>query len=67
MDIFSTKTKHRMNLVTLKRAIRKHQRIIVFSEHIEDLYSDIAMVLFVSDTLIICCLGFILVTVSSSI
>ncbi|XP_071643189.1 uncharacterized protein [Temnothorax longispinosus] len=31
-------------------------------KHIEDLYSYISMVLFVSDTLLICCLGFTMVT-----
>jgi len=42
----------------------KHQRIIVFSENIENLYAYIALILFVSDTFITCCLGFIIVTVS---
>ncbi|XP_029165359.1 LOW QUALITY PROTEIN: odorant receptor 4-like [Nylanderia fulva] len=44
-----------------KKIIKKHQQIITFSEYIEDLYSNIAMVLFVSDTFIICCLGFVMV------
>ncbi|XP_012061487.1 PREDICTED: odorant receptor 67c-like [Atta cephalotes] len=46
---------------TIKKIIKKHQKIITFSEHIEDLYTYIAVVLFVSDTLIICCLGFTIV------
>ncbi|XP_067206895.1 odorant receptor 10-like isoform X2 [Linepithema humile] len=61
MEIFSKERKH-PSLSTIKRIIRKHQRIIIFSGYIEDLYSSVAMVVFVSDTLIICCLAFILVT-----
>ncbi|XP_072750605.1 odorant receptor Or1-like [Anoplolepis gracilipes] len=45
----------------VEKIIKKHRQIITFSEHIEELYTNIAMVLFVSDTLIICCLGYILV------
>ncbi|KAL6254504.1 hypothetical protein P5V15_014557 [Pogonomyrmex californicus] len=48
--------------ITMKTLITKHQRIITFSENIESLYTYIALILFVSDTLIICCLGFIIVT-----
>jgi len=48
----------------VKEVIKRHQKIIIFSEYIEDLYSYIAMVMFVSDTFIICCLGFTIVTVS---
>jgi len=51
----------------VKKVIKKHQKIIIFSKCIEDLYSYIAMVLFVSDTLIICCLGFTIVAVSNLI
>ncbi|EZA57540.1 ObirOr5-V11 [Ooceraea biroi] len=62
MKIFSKEKGRGASLFMIKKAIRKHQKIITFSEHIEDLYSNIAMALFVSDTLIICCLGFIMVT-----
>ncbi|XP_067205422.1 uncharacterized protein [Linepithema humile] len=48
--------------VTIRTLITKHQRIIMFSENIENLYTYITLILFVSDTLIICCLGFIIVT-----
>ncbi|KAG5326945.1 OR13A protein, partial [Acromyrmex heyeri] len=41
--------------------IRKHQNIIVFTEKIENLYSYIALAQFISNTLVICCLGFIIV------
>ncbi|XP_025073193.1 odorant receptor 67c-like [Pogonomyrmex barbatus] len=46
----------------IRKIIKKHQNIIIFSKSIENLYSHIALVLFLSDTLIICGLGFILVT-----
>ncbi|XP_018302560.1 odorant receptor 22c-like [Mycetomoellerius zeteki] len=61
MTIFPKKEKDNLNYFTVKKIIKKHQKIVTFSEHIEDLYSYIAMVLFVSDTLIICCLGFTIV------
>ncbi|XP_072750616.1 odorant receptor 4-like [Anoplolepis gracilipes] len=60
-EIFPIKEKRNSNLFVIKKVIKKHQQIITFSEHIEDLYSNIALTLFVSDTLIICCLGFVLV------
>ncbi|XP_011065213.1 PREDICTED: odorant receptor 13a-like [Acromyrmex echinatior] len=41
--------------------IRKHQNIIIFTEKIENLYSYIALAQFISNTLVICCLGFIIV------
>ncbi|XP_018364894.1 PREDICTED: odorant receptor 13a-like [Trachymyrmex cornetzi] len=61
MAIFPKKEKGNLSHFMIKKVIKKHQNIVTFSEHIEDLYSYIAMVLFVSDTLIICCLGFTIV------
>ena len=49
----------------MRKIIEKHESIIIFSKRIENLYSDIALILFVSDSLIICCIGFVLVTVSN--
>ncbi|XP_071643368.1 odorant receptor 4-like isoform X1 [Temnothorax longispinosus] len=62
LELFPKENKCSTNRSMVKRVIKKHQNIITFSEHIEDLYSYISMVLFVSDTLIICCLGFTMVT-----
>ncbi|KYN18449.1 Putative odorant receptor 92a [Trachymyrmex cornetzi] len=53
--------------VTTNRIIRKHQRIINFSEYIEDLYTYIALVQFTSNTVLICSLGFLIVTASENI
>ncbi|XP_011694593.1 PREDICTED: odorant receptor 67c-like [Wasmannia auropunctata] len=62
IEFFPKKGKRSPSHFTVRKVIQEHQKIIVFSEHIEDLYSFIAMVLFVSDTLIICCLGFTIVS-----
>lgn len=48
----------------MKRLIVQHQKIIAFSQNIETLYSNIALIQFVSNTIIICCLGFLIVIVS---
>ncbi|XP_072750746.1 odorant receptor Or2-like [Anoplolepis gracilipes] len=44
----------------VKTLIVRHQRIISFSKNIETLFSNIALIQFVSNTLVICCLGFII-------
>ncbi|XP_025163810.1 odorant receptor 4-like isoform X2 [Harpegnathos saltator] len=61
VEIFPLARKCDLNLIMIRKVIKTHQKIITFSEHIEDLYSGIAMVIFISDTLIICCLGFVIV------
>lgn len=51
--------------VTIVRSlITKHHKIIAFSESIESLFSPIALMQFFSNTMIICCIGFLIVTVS---
>ncbi|XP_014483809.1 PREDICTED: odorant receptor 13a-like [Dinoponera quadriceps] len=45
----------------VKILVIRHQRIISFSKNIETLFSKIALIQFLSDTLIICCLGFLIV------
>lgn len=54
-------------VITTNKIIRKHQKIICFSECIEDLYTYIALVQFTSNTVLICSLGFLIVTVSENI
>lgn len=51
-------------IIMTKKIVRKHQKIIMFSEHIEDLYTYIALVQFTTNTLLMCMLGFLTVTVS---
>ncbi|XP_011155782.2 odorant receptor 4 [Solenopsis invicta] len=53
-------------VVTTNKIIRKHQKIISFSEYIEDLYTYIALVQFTSNTVLICSLGFLIVTAIGS-
>ncbi|XP_026823983.1 odorant receptor 13a isoform X2 [Ooceraea biroi] len=60
--LFSEENGYKPSAVMIKKIIEKHQNIINFSEDIENLYSRIALILFVSDTLIICFVGFVLVT-----
>ncbi|XP_050458066.1 odorant receptor 4-like [Cataglyphis hispanica] len=47
---------------TVKALIRRHQRIIALSADIETLFSYIALMQFLWNTLVICCLGFLIVT-----
>ncbi|XP_032669907.1 odorant receptor 22c-like [Odontomachus brunneus] len=48
--------------ITPQMLVTKHQQIIIFSENIENLYTYIALMILLSDTLIICCLGFVIAT-----
>lgn len=50
---------------SIKELIRKHQKIILFSDKIERIFSYIALIQFLTSTLLICCIGFMLVTVSN--
>ncbi|KAL6429659.1 hypothetical protein ACFW04_007525 [Cataglyphis niger] len=54
-DVFDLRT-------TVKALIRRHQRIIALSADIETLFSYIALMQFLWNTLVICCLGFLIVT-----
>ncbi|XP_011155748.3 odorant receptor 4 isoform X3 [Solenopsis invicta] len=47
---------------TIKALIRQHQRIIALSSDIERVFSYIALMQFLWNTLVICCLGFLIVT-----
>ncbi|XP_071643291.1 odorant receptor 4-like isoform X1 [Temnothorax longispinosus] len=50
----------------MAKIIRKHQSIINLSEKIENLYSYIALLQFTSNTVMICSLGFLIVTAIGS-
>ncbi|CAL1674368.1 unnamed protein product [Lasius platythorax] len=45
----------------IRLLITRHQRIITFSDNIEELYSDIALMQFLSNTVVICCIGFTII------
>lgn len=53
------------SMVTMNKIIRKHQRIISFAECIEKMYTYIALLQFTLNTVLICSLGFLIVTVSN--
>ncbi|XP_014480080.1 PREDICTED: odorant receptor 67c-like [Dinoponera quadriceps] len=61
LEILPTDRKSTISVITMGSLIRKHQNIIVFTDKIENLYSYIALAQFISNTLVICCLGFIIV------
>ncbi|XP_024885129.1 odorant receptor 22c-like [Temnothorax curvispinosus] len=50
-----------VNKSIAKMLIVRHQKIISFSENIEALFSSIALVQFVTNTLVLCSLGFVIV------
>ncbi|XP_029157645.1 odorant receptor 4-like [Nylanderia fulva] len=52
--------------IITSKIIRKHQKIISFSENIESLYSYIALLQFISNTIMICSLAFVIVTAIGS-
>ncbi|XP_032669858.1 odorant receptor 13a-like [Odontomachus brunneus] len=47
--------------VVLNQVIQKHQRIIIFSKNVENLYTQIAFLQFASNMIMICSLGFLIV------
>ncbi|XP_025164026.1 odorant receptor 4-like [Harpegnathos saltator] len=51
---------YRINVI--KKIIQKHQKIIYFTENIEALYIFIALLQFVSNVIMICILGFLVIT-----
>ncbi|KAK2587310.1 hypothetical protein KPH14_003029 [Odynerus spinipes] len=50
------------SIATLRTVIARHQKIILFSDNIETLFSYFTLMQFMSNILIICCLGFMIVT-----
>lgn len=56
--------KHVSYHIITSKIIQKHQKIINFSENIESLYTYIALLQFVSNTIMICSIAFVIVTVS---
>ncbi|XP_029662713.1 odorant receptor 13a-like [Formica exsecta] len=53
-------------VITTSKIIRKHQRIINFAEYIENMYTYIALLQFTLNTVLICSLGFLIVTAIGS-
>jgi len=55
--------RHKAIVIEINKIIQKHQEIISFSEKIESLYTYIALLMFVSNTIMICSIAFLIVTV----
>ncbi|XP_011694589.1 PREDICTED: odorant receptor 13a-like [Wasmannia auropunctata] len=62
----TNKSKHKSIATTTSKIVQKHQKIINFIKHVENLYSYIALLQFVSNTIMICSLGFVIVTAIGS-
>jgi len=54
------------SLIIIKGLVCKHQKIITLSENIENLYTYIALMQLLWNTLVICCTGFVIVIVSNN-
>jgi len=52
-------------LVVIKDLIYKHQKIITLSKNIENLYTHIALMQVLWNTLVMCCTGFVIIIVSN--
>lgn len=64
-EITQKDIKRGVNDRIMKMLIIRHQKIISFSKNIEDFFSNIALIQFVSNTMVICSLGFLIVIVST--
>lgn len=61
------KNNRKLAVSITKKLIGKHQKIIIFSNKIEKIFCYIALIQFMSSTLVTCCLGYMIVTVSRSL
>ncbi|XP_020289059.1 odorant receptor 22c-like [Pseudomyrmex gracilis] len=66
VDISNGKYNRGTFLIVIRNIIHKHQRIITLSENIENLYTHIALIQLLWNTLVICCTGFVIITTISS-
>lgn len=67
LEIPVTEDKHDLRMVALRSVVNRHQRIIAFTENIEDVFCYMALMQFLSNTFVLCFLGFVIVTVSNPI
>ncbi|XP_050458058.1 odorant receptor 13a-like [Cataglyphis hispanica] len=62
IELVFKKNKLESIAITIEKIIRKHQKIIYFAKNIENLYTYIAFMQFVSNTIMICLIGFLIIT-----
>ncbi|KAM0736511.1 Odorant receptor 13a [Formica fusca] len=60
-EISTSKYDPNTSLIVIKSLICKHQKIITLSENIENLFSYIALMQLLWNTLVICCTGFVII------
>ncbi|GAB1863065.1 Odorant receptor [Camponotus japonicus] len=60
--LIPTENKRKSIVIMMKKIIRKHQKIIYFTKNIESLYTFIAFIQFVTNTVMICLIGFVIIT-----
>ncbi|XP_067206885.1 odorant receptor 13a-like isoform X2 [Linepithema humile] len=58
----SDKCEHKSYRKATGAIIRRHQNLIALSDNIENLFSYIALMQFLTNTLVICCIAFVIVT-----
>lgn len=64
-EISGSKYDSSTSLIVIKGLIYRHQKIITLSENIENLFSYIALMQLLWNTLVICCTGFVIIIVSN--
>ncbi|XP_071643802.1 uncharacterized protein [Temnothorax longispinosus] len=52
-------------LLVIRNLICKHQKIIILSQNIENLYTHVALIQVLWNTLVMCCTGFVIIIVSN--
>ncbi|XP_014478546.1 PREDICTED: uncharacterized protein LOC106746455, partial [Dinoponera quadriceps] len=65
-DLSPGKYSHRLASSVLGELVVRHQKIITFSDKIEKIFCYIALMQFMSGTLVICCLGYMMMSSISS-
>ncbi|EZA57554.1 hypothetical protein X777_02093, partial [Ooceraea biroi] len=60
--LFSEKYGCKLYKAATREVIRRHQDVIALSDNIENLFSYIALMQFFTNTLVICCIAFVIVT-----
>ncbi|XP_014486965.1 PREDICTED: odorant receptor 22c-like, partial [Dinoponera quadriceps] len=61
VEFSSSKSDPTKFFMIIKGLIHKHQRIIILSENIENLFSLIALMQILLNTIVICCTGFVII------
>lgn len=65
LEISVAEDKNDLRTATLKALVNRHQRIIAFVDNVENVFCYVALMQLLANTLVICFLGFLIVTVST--